>query len=138
MDKKDTVSPDNKPAERKPLTRRQRKNRKYRRNWLARLADMWPQAFDLNTPRPLALGIIDSIMEELNRAGAGGYGAARYALKGYTSNIRYVRALAAGGPRYNLLGEPEGEVTAEQQQRATEMLKAMTEKNAMFTDEVAE
>ncbi|MFZ4221429.1 ProQ/FINO family protein [Enterobacter ludwigii] len=123
-------------AARQPLTKRQRKSKKNRRRWLERLTETWPQAFNPKAPRPLAVGIIDSIMAELNRAGAGGYGAARYAVKGYTSNIRYIRALAAGGPRYNLHGEPEGEVTAEQQQRAAETLKIMTEKNAMFADEV--
>ena len=121
---------------RQPLNKRQRKSKKNRRRWLERLTETWPQVFDLKAPRPLAVGIIDAIMAELNRAGAGGYGAARYALKGYTSNIRYIRALAAGGPRYNLHGEPEGIVTAEQQQRAAETLRVMTEKNAMFADEV--
>jgi sRNA-binding protein len=121
-----------------PLTRRQRKSKKNRRRWLERLTETWPLAFDLKTPRPLAIGIIDAITAELSKAGAGGYGAARYALKGYTSNIRYVRALATGGPRYNLRGEPEGIVTAEQRLRAAETLTAMTEKNAMFADEVTE
>ncbi|MCX8966900.1 ProQ/FINO family protein [Erwinia psidii] len=43
----------------------------------------------------------------------------------YASNIRYIRALAAGGARYSLCGKPEGEVTAEQRQRAAEALKVM-------------
>jgi ProP effector len=131
-------APGNKPAERQPLTRRQRKSKKNRRRWLERLTETWPLAFDLKAPRPLAVGIIDAITAELSKAGAGGHGAARYALKGYTSNIRYIRALAAGGPRYNLHGEPEGIVTAEQQLRAAETLRTMTEKNAMFADEVTE
>lgn len=123
-------------AERQPLNRHQRKKRKNRRRWLERLIEMWPQAFDLKNPRPLAVGIIDAIAAKLTTAGAGGHGAVRFAMKSYTSNIRYIRALAAGGPRYNLHGEPEGEVTTEQRQRAAEALKLMKTQKTMFMDEV--
>ena len=122
-------------AERQPLSKQQRKNRKNRRRWLDRLTELWPQAFSLKNPRPLSVGIVDAIAAELN---ACGHGAVRYALKSYTGNIRYIRVLAAGGPRYNLHGEPEGEVTPEQQQRAEQMLKAMRKNKAMFIDEVTE
>lgn len=72
---------------RQPLNRRQRKSKKNRRYWLERLTEMWPQGFDLKTPRPLAVGIMDAITSELNAPGAGGHGAPRYALKSHTSNI---------------------------------------------------
>lgn len=93
-------------AERQPLNRHQRKNRKNRRRGLDRLTTLWPLAFDLKNPRPLAMGIIDAISAELNAAGAGGHGAVWYALRSYTSNVRYIRALAVGEERYNLHGEP--------------------------------
>ncbi|KLP39531.1 hypothetical protein ABR36_10900 [Enterobacter ludwigii] len=117
------------------MSKRQRKNRKYHRNWLARLAKMWPQAFDLQNPRPLAVGIMDAIAAELNAMGIGGLGTSRIAVHHHTTRINYLRALAAGGPRYNLHGEPEGEVTAEQQQRAAETLKAIAEKIGMSVNE---
>lgn len=123
-------------AERQPRSKHQRKNQKNRRRWLEHLTEMWPQAFDMKNPRPLAVGIIDAITAELSARGAGGHGAVRYAMKSYTGNIRYIRALAAGGARYNLRGEPEGEVTEEQRQRAAQTLKTMKTKKTMFTDEV--
>ncbi|WP_234262569.1 ProQ/FINO family protein [Klebsiella aerogenes] len=117
-------------------SRHQRKNRKNRRRWLARLTEMWPQTFDLKNPRPLAVDIFDAMSAELNAAGKGGHGEVRFVLKGYINNIRYVKALAVGGLRYNLRGEPEGEVTPEQQQRAAETLKTMLERKVQFADEV--
>lgn len=117
--------------------RQQRKNRSNRRRWLEHLVEMWPQAFDLKKPRPLAVGMIDAISAELTASGAVGHGAVRYALRSYAGNIRYIRALAAGGVRYNLHGEPEGEVTVEQQQRAAQALKTMKVQKVMFMDEVS-
>lgn len=125
-------------AERQLPNRQQRKKRSNRRCWLERLTAMWPQAFDLKQPRPLAVGIIDAITAELAKTGAGGHGAVRFAMRSYTGNIRYIRALAAGGARYGLHGERQGEVTAEQQQRAAQALKTMRAKKVMFMDEVTE
>lgn len=125
-------------AERQPQSKQQRKNRKNRRRWLERLTELWPQAFSLKNPRPLAVGIVDAISTELNATSAGGHGAVRYPLKSYTGNIRYMRALAEGGARYNLNGEPDGDVTPEQQQRAAQALKAMRKNKVMFIDEVTE
>ena len=124
------------PQQAQTTSRNQRRSRKKSRRWLAYLTTTWPQAFDLKNPRPLAVGIIDMMAAEMAATGAPGHGAVRYALKSYIRHMRYIRALAAGGPRYNLLGEPEGEVTPEQQQRAAETLKTMQERKAQFVDEV--
>lgn len=122
-------------TEKQATSKKQRKDKKNLRRWLERLVDNWPKAFDLKNPRPLAVGITDTISAELRATGAGGHGAVRYAMKSYTSNIRYIRALAAGGLRYNLHGEPDGEVTPEQRERALHALKTLKEKKAMFLDE---
>ncbi|MGE9551116.1 ProQ/FINO family protein [Erwinia amylovora] len=102
-----------------------------------RLTEMWPQAFDLKNPRPLAVGITDAITAELAKTGAGGRGPVRYAIRSYTSNIRYIQALAAYGARYNLLGKPEGEVTAEQRERAALVLKMIKINKTIFIYEVS-
>lgn len=120
----------------RPLTKKQRKNRKSGRRWLAHLAETWPQTFDLQNPRPLATGIMSVLSAEIHAAGGKGHSSIRYALKRYASHLRYIKALAAGGPRYNLKGEPEGEVTPEQQQQATETLKIMQEQNVLFTGDI--
>jgi hypothetical protein len=44
------------PAERQPLTKKQRKSKKNRRRWLERLAEMWPLAFDLKALPPAGGG----------------------------------------------------------------------------------
>ncbi|MNC37687.1 ProP expression regulator [compost metagenome] len=52
----------------------------------------------------------------------------RAAIAMYTRRTSYLKALAAGGARYNLAGDPAGEVTAEQQQRALDTLAAAKKK----------
>jgi len=64
-----------------PPNKHQRKNLTNRRCWLERLTEMWPQAFDLKNPCPLAVGISDAITAELAETGAGGSGAVRYAIR---------------------------------------------------------
>lgn len=125
-------------AEQPAANRQQKKNKKNRRRWLERLTRTWPEVFDLKKPRPLAVGIIDAITAELNTTGAGGHGAIRYALKSYTSNIRYVRALVEGGARYNLHGQPCGEISETERQQAAKRLKQMKKAKAQFFDQVTE
>ncbi|MDK9605515.1 ProQ/FINO family protein [Lelliottia wanjuensis] len=117
-------------------SRQQRKNKKSRRRWLERLTELWPDAFSLSSPRPLTVGIIDEISAELNAAGASGHGAVRYAVKSYLNNIRYIRALAAGGPRFNLMGQPCELVSEEEQQIAAHCLSDMMQANIQFFDQV--
>lgn len=52
------------------------------------------------------------------------------ALARHVNCPRYLKALAKGGPRYNLSGEVDGEVTEEQQRRAAEQLKALKKSQA--------
>lgn len=54
----------------------------------------------------------------------------RLALERYTASEAYLVVLTAGGRRYDLDGNPRGEVTEEQQAKAAEALKAIREKKA--------
>lgn len=95
------------------MTRRQWKNIKKMRRVLA----FWPELFDLDNPKPLKVGVLDDLMQDISaRNLAIGTGVLRGVLASYTRRIRYQKALAAGGARYDLNGQPCGEVTPEQQQ----------------------
>ncbi len=83
-----------------------------------RLCELFPAVFNRHTPKPLKLGVgrevlalagVDPALMEVARTDL------RRALKVYTQAFRYRQALAAGGPRYDLNGQPAGEVTPEQQ-----------------------
>lgn len=52
------------------------------------------------------------------------------ALGWHVNSPRYQKALAKGGPRYNLAGEVAGEVTPDQQQLAVQRLKALNTRKA--------
>ncbi|WP_158782761.1 hypothetical protein [Pantoea sp. BAV 3049] len=61
-------------------------------------AGVWPE-----NPQPLAVGITDVITAEFSKTCAGGRGPVRYAIRSYTINIRYIRALLPYGARYNIM-----------------------------------
>lgn len=99
------------------MTRRQWKNVKNMRRVLA----FWPELFDLDNPKPLKVGVLNDLMQDISaRNLAIGAGVLRGVLASYTRRIRYQKALAAGGARYDLNGQPCGEVTPEQQQTQQE------------------
>ncbi|EAN5736320.1 hypothetical protein EJD04_26940 [Salmonella enterica] len=52
----------------------------------------------------------------------------RAALNTYSSHAKYIRCVAAGGMRYDLNGEPCGEVTETAIKHATERFKALERK----------
>ncbi|EHI7336386.1 prop effector [Salmonella enterica] len=102
------------------MTRRQWKNIKKMRRVLA----FWPDLFDLDNPKPLKVGVLDDLMQDISASNlAIGAGVLRGVLASYTRRVRYQKALAAGGARYDLNGQPCGEVTPEQQQQAAGALK---------------
>ena len=85
---------------------------------LDRLIEAFPACFSRSAPQPLKSGLGEEL---LARAGVHP-GLAdltpdqiRQALKVYTGLPAYRKALAKGGPRYGLDGQPAGEVTPEQQ-----------------------
>ena len=70
--------------------------------------------------QPLAIGIHKAIKARLPDIGEGSL---RIALKGYTASTKYLKVIANGKQRFDLDGNPAGEVTAEQRQQALEMIK---------------
>lgn len=70
--------------------------------------------------RPLAIGIhkaIQARQPELDGR------ALRLALRLHTSSTRYLKAVANGSQRFDLEGNPAGEITAEQKAQALDALK---------------
>lgn len=97
------------------MNRRQWKNFKH----MCRIMALWPALFDMENPKPLKVGVLNDLTEDITARGLTvGTGALKATLAIYTRRIRYQKALAAGGARYDLNGQPCGEVTPEQQQNA--------------------
>lgn len=107
------------------------KRSRYNRKKLELLLTHWPALFSLDAPRPLVVGAAELIAADMCARDITGGGRIRAAVAMYTRRTSYLKALAAGGPRFNLAGEPTGEVTVEQQQRALETLTAMKKKEAV-------
>lgn len=77
--------------------------------------------------QPLAIGIHKAIIAahpEIDKA------ALRWTLQRHTSATKYLKAVAAGGSRFGLDGEPSGDITPEQQKQATQDLRDRFRKQA--------
>jgi sRNA-binding protein len=83
-----------------------------------RLIETFPACFSRSAPKPLKIGLGEELLAlagvhpalaDLTRTRI------RRALQVYTGAWAYRKALARGGPRYGLDGQPAGEVTPEQQ-----------------------
>lgn len=110
---------------------RQWKNFKHMRRVLA----LWPELFDLDNPKPLKVGVLYDLMQDIiARNLTIGAGVLKAAIASYTRRIRYQKALAAGGARYDLNGQPCGEITPEQQQEAADTLKKAKGKQSDHRD----
>ena len=85
---------------------------------LDQLCQVFPACFSRTAPKPLKIGLGEELMAlagvhpalaDLSRTQL------RRALQVYTGAAAYRKALVNGGPRYDLAGQPAGEVTPEQQ-----------------------
>lgn len=70
--------------------------------------------------QPLALGIHKALKEKMPELEAAPL---RVAMRIHTASTRYLKALAIGQQRFDLDGNPAGDVTAEQREVASEALK---------------
>ncbi|EIM7320212.1 ProQ/FinO family protein [Escherichia coli] len=117
-----------KPADKTPwrhMTKRQRKNRKR----INRLVELWPELFNREKPKPLKVGIPDDLIQDIAiRKLAFGAGTLRAAVASYMQSPRYYRALMAGGARYDLKGQPCGEVTPHEQKEAETRLMMLNDR----------
>jgi ProP effector len=77
--------------------------------------------------QPLAIGIHKAIKARLPDIGEASL---RIVLKGYTASTKYLKAIANGKQRFDLDGNPAGDVTAEQRQQALETIKERFRKAA--------
>jgi ProP effector len=77
--------------------------------------------------QPLAIGVHKAIKERLPEIDAAKL---RLALKLHTASTRYLKALANSDTRFDLDGNPAGEITAEQKQQALDGLKERFRKAA--------
>lgn len=77
--------------------------------------------------QPLAIGIHKTIKTQLPDIGDG---ALRFALKQHTASTKYLKAVANGDQRFDLDGNPAGEITPEQRQQALDALKERFRKAA--------
>lgn len=103
------------------ITHRQSKNRKK----LERLISYWPELFSLENPRPMAVGIYDVLVADIDSRQLPGKGSMLHALHRYACHRKYLQSLVAGGQRYDLNGNPCGEVTPDDQKYAAERLESM-------------
>lgn len=99
-----------------------------------RLVAIFPECFNRPSPKPLKIGIGAELLplagthpelEGVSRKQI------RQALAFYTGSNAYRKAVAAGGPRYGLNGQPDGEVTPEQQEFAKTPRKKKASATAM-------
>ncbi|UMR99701.1 ProQ/FINO family protein [Escherichia coli] len=107
------------------ITKRQRKNlRRY-----YRLAEYWPELFNVKTPKPLKEGVFDDLLNDVRERDIPfGEGVLRAAIISYTRRVSYLKAIVAGGARYDIKGKPCGEVSSEEQEHAKALLMDMSTK----------
>ncbi|EEZ3112763.1 prop effector [Escherichia coli] len=88
-----------------------------------RLAEYWPEIFNVENMKPLKTGVIRDVLKDAKeRELPIGHGVLRGALTSHLHTTRYLKAIIAGGPRYDLNGQPCGEVTEKEKAAASEQL----------------
>ena len=131
LKRKPTPKPAPKPAEtekapEKPAQagKKSAKRAKHGHKQMLRLINLFPELLSEEDPKPFKVGVLADMLESLKERGSTfGTGQVKSALARYTTDYRYQKALAAGGNRYDLDGNPCGEVTPEQQAAAQEKVK---------------
>lgn len=109
----------------------------------ALLEGFWPELFQFNQPRPLKMGVFEDLVEDAKqRKLPFGADIIKAAMKIYTCRYAYQKALSKISERFNLSGEPEGDVTAEQKEYARLQIqridaKAKARKQARENENVA-
>ena len=86
---------------------------------LAALAERFPSVFNADKPLPLAIRTDKAVREALALPWSQG----NDLLHWWTHRPAYYQALTAGGPRYNIDGTVNGEVTPHQQAHAIKALR---------------
>ncbi len=97
------------------------------RNNVNLLLERWPQLFNLESPKPLMIGIHRVLIRENLMSSR----ELKNALGAYTRRRTYLRMLAEGGPRYDPQGNEAGLVTKEQQAVARTLIKSRGDRKAL-------
>lgn len=117
-----TEAPKSAPAEtqQKAQQQPQKKNKaeahaKKRKRRTDRIAQHWP-VFTLQGARPLAIGIREQMIADAEARGLDiAVSHIKQGLYDYINRVVYLKALTLGGSRFDITGQPNGEVTPEQQ-----------------------
>ncbi|MDC9719902.1 MAG: ProQ/FINO family protein [Gammaproteobacteria bacterium] len=105
--------------------RKKAKSRAANRAAVELLCETYPQTFAFAKPRPLKIGI----QEELVADGKLSQTKIKRGLASYVRAFGYLKSQTDGAPRINLLGEPDGTVTAEEAAHAATKLPAPRKPN---------
>lgn len=112
-----------------PTTGTRSKAVKARARKMARLCSHWPDLFSMDNPKPLKIGILEDLQKDIaDKSLSFGLGSLKAAMAAYTHRFLYQKALSTGGQRFDLTGQPCGEVTPEQQQAATVLVEKARDK----------
>lgn len=111
---------------------------KKRKRRTDRIAQHWP-VFTLQGARPLAIGIREQMIADAEARGLDiTVSHIKQGLYDYINRVVYLKALIPGGSRFDMTGQPNGEVTPEQQQDAQRKLdKRDSAKTAQPVNEVS-
>ena len=125
------------PAIARPGSNKKERERRARRELLGIMRDRWPQVFpcDSHQVRPLAIGIRQDLASHLPEHPPGRIG---FVISMFQCLMgpAYSRAVLQGGPRYDLDGNPRGEVTAKEREQAGRALHAFYERKKNGTPSV--
>ncbi|WP_289731770.1 ProQ/FINO family protein [Morganella morganii] len=112
----------------------QKKNRaeahaKKRKRRTDRIAQHWP-VFTLQGARPLAIGIREQMIADAEARGLDITGGQiKQGLHAYINRKVYLRTLMTGGNRFDMNGQPNGEITPEQADAAEQKLQGWQHTN---------
>ncbi|HDC4802755.1 TPA: prop effector [Escherichia coli] len=91
-----------------------------------KLVFLWPDMFNINTPIPLARGILEGLIEDASKRKIDiSRNELRIALLSYTKRFRYLRVLISGGYRYGIAKVPQGIVSTLERKSAAITLDHM-------------
>lgn len=90
------------------------------------LYEHFPESFNLDNVKPLKLHIDKDIYPHIEQEGSPSRIKIRSALKYYTHNIDYIKALINGTHRYDLKGQQAEEITQEQKDFARDKLEEIS------------
>ncbi|MCT1588313.1 ProQ/FinO family protein [Morganella morganii] len=102
---------------------------KKRKRRTDRIAQHWP-VFTLQGARPLAIGIREQMIADAEARGLDITGGQiKQGLHAYINRKVYLRTLMTGGNRFDMNGQPNGEITPEQADAAEQKLQGWQHTN---------